>query len=143
MTTATIDKSIDVDRSRHDAFEKLSRVETFAQFQSQLAGVEGIQVTGANTAHVVEVVEGQREEFDIELSPVPEERIGYRIGGEAPMDGTLTLEQLDEQHTKLRLHVEYDPQKVSDVYKVSQQELDEHLQQRLEGMKSLAEREPE
>jgi|SRR5215470_7761504 len=139
MTTATIDRSIDLECSRHDTFEKLSRIDTYAQFRSQFAGVEEIQARGANTAHIVEVVEGQREEFDIELTPVPEERIDFRIPGGAPMDGSLTLRKLDEQHTTLQLHAEYDPQKVSDVYHLSQQELDRHLQERLEEMKSLGE----
>lgn len=139
MATATIDRSIDVECSRHDAFAKLSRVDTYAQLQSRFAGAEEIKARGPNTVHVVEVVDGQREEFDIELAPVPEERIDFRIPGDAPMEGSLTFRKLDEQHTTLQLHAEYDPQRVSNVYHLSQQELDRHLQERLEEMKSVVE----
>jgi Polyketide cyclase / dehydrase and lipid transport len=139
MAAATIDKSIDVDCSHHEAFEKLSHLDTYTQLPSPFVGVEEIQARGANTVRIVEVVEGKREEFDIELIPHPEERIDYRIRGTAPVDGTLTLRELDAQHTTLQLHVAYDPQQVSDVYHLSQPELDQHLQQRLEGMKALAE----
>jgi hypothetical protein len=103
MTTATIDRSIDVDCSQHEAFERLSRVDAYTEFRSKFAGVEQIQVRGATTAHIVEVVEGQREEFDLELTPVPEERIDYRLLGEAPMGGSLTLQKMDEQHTRVAL----------------------------------------
>lgn len=139
MTTATIDRSIDLDCSQHDAFEKLGSVDTYSQFQSQFAGVQEMQPRGANKLHIVEVVEGQREEFDLELDPVPEERIDYRIPGDAPMNGSLTFQKMDEQHTTLKLHAEYDAQKISDVYHLSAQELEQHLQERLEAMKSLAE----
>ncbi|WBP85109.1 SRPBCC family protein [Kitasatospora cathayae] len=143
MATATIDRSIDIDCSQHEAFEVLSRIDVFSQFHSKFAGLEQIETLGVNTAHIVEVVEGQREEFDIELTPVPEERIDYRILGSAPMDGSLTLRKLDEQHTQLQLHAEFDPQRVSDVYHLSQQELEGHLQDRLQGMKAIAEGGPE
>lgn len=139
MTTATIDKSIDVDCSQHDAFDKLSRVDTYTQFQSRLADVQEIQARGPNTAHIVGIVDGQREEADIELDPVPEERIDYHIRAETPMEGSLTLLKLDEHHTTLQLHAEFDPQKVSDTYHLSQQDLDRRLQERLEAMKSIVE----
>jgi hypothetical protein len=75
----------------------------------------------------------------IELDPVPEERIDYHIRAETPMEGTLTLLKLDEHHTTLQLHAEFDPQKVSDTHHLSQQDLDRRLQERLEAMKSIVE----
>jgi hypothetical protein len=139
VTTVTIDKSIDVDCSRHEAFDKLSRVESYAQFQSQFEGVEEIQVRGGNKAHIVGNVAGRREEFDLELAAIPEERIDYRYQADAATGGSLTLHKLDDQRTRLQLHAEYDPQKVRDLYHLSQQDVDQRAQARLELMKSIAE----
>jgi uncharacterized membrane protein len=134
MATATIDKSVDVNRSRREAFETLSRIDFFARFP----GIEET-VRGPSSAHVAETVEGMREEFDVELNTVPDERIEYRIMDGAPMNSTITLQQLDEQHTRLQFHAEYDPEQVSEAYHLSQQEIDQHLQERLQKIKSLVE----
>lgn len=139
MATATIDKSIDVNCSRHDTFERLSRIESYAKFQSQFEGVEQMQVRGGNKAHIVGNVAGRRHELDIELTPVPEERIDYSARPDAHAGGFLTLRELDDQHTRLQLHAEYDPQKVSEAYNLSQQDVDRRVQQRLELMKAIAE----
>lgn len=139
MATATIDKSIDIDCSRHDAFERLSHIESYAKFQSQLEGVEQMQVRGGNKAHIVGNAAGRRQEFDIELTAVPEERVDYHARPDAPAGGSLTFQKLDDQRTRLQLHAEYDPQQVSDIYHLSQQDVDRRAQQRLELMKSIAE----
>ena len=81
MATATIDKSIDVNCSRHDTFERLSRIESYAKFQSQFEGVEQMQVRSGNKAHMEAIVEAQhlprhdhsrhylmKNRYDIELA---------------------------------------------------------------------------
>lgn len=135
VTTATIDKSIDVDCSRHDAYDKLSRVESYAQ----LPDVTEVQARGENMAHFVAEFEGRREEVDLELTRVPDERLGWRSVGGPTMDSWLTFQPLDEQHTRLQLHVEYDPEQVSDRYQLSQQDVDRRAQDELAVLKSLAE----
>lgn len=135
MATRTLDRSIDVECSRHDAFDRLSRVEDYTQFPEVVA----VEARGGKLVHLVGDVEGRRQELDVEIDRQPDERISmYTVSGPR-VNSQLTFEPLDERHTRLVAHVEYDPQQVHDRYQMSDEDVAHRLRERLERIKSFVE----
>lgn len=134
MATVAIDRTIDVACARHDAYEKLSEVESLSRF----TGIAEVEARGSDRAHIVTDLEGRREEFDIVLDKVPDERISWHTTAEPAVESRIVFEQLDEGHTRLQIHREYDPQKLAE-YNMRQQDVDNLVDTRMQEIRALVE----
>lgn len=134
MATATLQRSIDLACSRQQAYEKLSRFD----FYAQLPGVVDVTPLGGNRARFVEEYEGIRGEFDVELDQVPEEQVELRTISGPTAVGSLNLEALDDERTRLEFHAEFDSE-LLEQYNLDEQDVERLADEQLEHLKSYAE----
>src|SRR5690606_1138844 len=107
-------------------------------FYAQLPGVVDVTPLGDDRAHFVEEYDGIQGEFDVELDQVPEERIDLRtIGGPAAVS-SLQLEPIDDRHTRLEFHAEFDSE-LLEQYNLDEEDVERLADEQLENVKAYAE----
>lgn len=103
-----IEKSIDVHVPARAAYDQWTQFEEFPRF------MEGIEaVTQVDDAHLRwrANVGGVVEEWDAEITEqIPDKRIAWRGTAQARNAGVVTFHRLDDDHTRIMLQLEYEPQ---------------------------------
>lgn len=108
---STVEKTIDVDVPVRSAYDQWTQFEEFPHF---MEGVEEVRQVDDRHCHWRTKVAGVRREFDTEIvDQLPDERVAWRtVGGEVRQKGVVTFQRLDEDHTRVRLAMEVEPEGV-------------------------------
>ena len=105
---STIEKTITVDVPVSTAYDQWTQFETFPRF---MEGVESVQQIDNTHLHWKAEIAGVTREWDAEIiDQTPDERITWRSTGGAKNDGTVSFAPEDGQHTRVTLHLEYEPE---------------------------------
>ncbi len=106
---STVEKTIDVDVPVRSAYDQWTQFEEFPRF---MEGVEEVRQVDDRHCHWRTKVAGVRREFDTEIvDQLPDERVAWRtVGGEVRQKGVVTFQRLDEDHTRIRLAMEVEPE---------------------------------
>ncbi|WP_344564811.1 SRPBCC family protein [Streptomyces axinellae] len=108
-----VEESVEVAVPVSTAYNQWTQFEEFPQFMD---GVERIEQRTPRLTHWVTSVAGVRREFDAEITEqIPDERVAWTtVEGEVRQSGVVTFHRLDEDHAKVMLQLEHDPQGLAD-----------------------------
>lgn len=108
-----IEESVEVAVPVPVAYNQWTQFEEFPRFMD---GVERIEQRTDTLTHWVTKVGGVTREFDAEITEqIPDERVAWTtVAGEARQAGVVTFHRLDDQHTKVMLQLEHDPEGIAD-----------------------------
>lgn len=105
---ASFDKSIDVDVPVAEAYMLFSDFERFPAF---MEGIESVERVGPEKLHWKAEIGGREEEWDAKITEqMPSTKIAWESTSGARNIGTVTFDKLDQDTTRVNLHIEYDPQ---------------------------------
>ncbi|MFJ9738277.1 SRPBCC family protein [Streptomyces sp. NPDC101166] len=104
-----VEESIEVSVPVHTAYNQWTQFETFPEFMS---GVERIEQRTDTLTHWVTDVNGVHREFDAEITEqIPDERVAWTtVAGESRQAGVVTFHRLDDEHTKVMLQLDFEPE---------------------------------
>lgn len=106
MTTIT--QSIDVNVPVRTAYDQWTQFESFPQFMEGVAEVKQLDDTHL---HWRASIGGKEEEWDAEITEQnPDERVAWKSTSGTPNGGVVTFHRLGEDHTRVTLQMEYEPQ---------------------------------
>ncbi|MEU7025890.1 SRPBCC family protein [Streptomyces sp. NPDC046275] len=90
-------------------YGRWTRFEDFPRF---MEGVEEVRQVDDRLCHWRTRVAGVTREFDTEIvDQLPDERISWRtVGGEVKQKGVVSFQRLDEEHTRVSLAMDVEPQ---------------------------------
>jgi uncharacterized membrane protein len=108
----SVQDSVDVAVPVTTAYNQWTQFESFPEFMS---GVEEVrQVTDTRT-HWKTKIGGVEREFDAEITEQnPDERIAWRALEGVKQAGVVTFHRLDDQHTRVSLQLEFEPEGVTE-----------------------------
>ncbi|MBZ4016912.1 SRPBCC family protein [Streptomyces purpurogeneiscleroticus] len=108
-----IEESVEVAVPVSVAYNQWTQFEEFPRFMD---GVERIEQRTSTLTHWVTKIGGVTREFDAEITEqIPDERVAWTtVAGEARQAGVVTFHRLDDQHTKVMLQLEHDPEGIAD-----------------------------
>ena len=105
---STIQKSVEVDVPVSTAYNQWTQFESFPEF---MEGVERIEQVTPTRTHWVTKIAGVQREFDAEITEQhPDERVAWRTDQGTHQAGVVTFHRLDEQHTRVTLQLEHEPE---------------------------------
>jgi uncharacterized membrane protein len=105
---ASVLESIEVDVPVSTAYNQWTQFESFPEFMKGVESVEQIDETSLRFR--VEVAGVQREYFAQITEQTPDRRIAWVSTDKPRNAGTVTFEPLDEEHTRLSVELEWDPE---------------------------------
>ncbi|MFC6066600.1 SRPBCC family protein [Streptomyces ochraceiscleroticus] len=108
-----IEESVEVAVPVPVAYNQWTQFEEFPRFMD---GVERIEQRTDTLTHWVTKIGGVTREFDAEITEqIPDERVAWTtVAGEARQAGVVTFHRLDDEHTKVMLQLEHDPEGIAD-----------------------------
>jgi uncharacterized membrane protein len=108
----SVQESVDVAVPVTTAYNQWTQFESFPEFMS---GVEEVrQVTDTRT-HWKTKIGGVEREFDAEITEQhPDERVAWRALEGVKQAGVVTFHRLDDQHTRVSLQLEFEPEGVTE-----------------------------
>jgi len=114
---SSIEKSIEVDVPVRAAYDQWTQFETFPSF---MEGVEQVTQLDDTHLHWTAEIGGVHRGWDAEITEQhPDERVAWTATDGATNAGVVTFHRLDEQHTKVMLQLDFEPEgaveKVGDV----------------------------
>ncbi|MFI6848933.1 SRPBCC family protein [Kitasatospora sp. NBC_00085] len=106
---STVRQSIDVDVPLHTAYNQWTQFEEFPNFMD---GVEEVRQVDDRHNHWKTSIAGVSREFDTEIvDQLPDERVSWRtVGGDVQQMGMVTFRKIDENHTRVSLAMEFEPE---------------------------------
>ncbi|NLG08463.1 MAG: SRPBCC family protein [Deinococcales bacterium] len=105
---ASFDKSIDVDVPVAEAYLLFSEFERFPSF---MEGVESVERIGQDELRWRANIAGREEEWTARITEqAPSQRIAWESTSGARNAGEATFDKLDANHTRVHLHIEYEPE---------------------------------
>jgi ribosome-associated toxin RatA of RatAB toxin-antitoxin module len=105
---STIEKTIDVDVPVRTAYNQWTQFEEFPRF---MEGVERVEQRSDTMMHWVTRVGGVSREFDAQIvDQRPDQCVHWRSVDGPRQEGEVTFEPLDAGHTRVLLHMDFDPQ---------------------------------
>ncbi|GLX00728.1 SRPBCC family protein [Microtetraspora sp. NBRC 16547] len=109
---SSIEHSVNVNIPVRTAYNQWTQFESFPEF---MEGVDCVkQVTDTRTYWMVEIG-GVRREFDAEITEQhPDERVTWRSLDRPRQSGVVTFHRLDDDHCRVTLRLEYDPEGVAE-----------------------------
>jgi uncharacterized membrane protein len=106
----SVEKSIDVAVPVRKAYDQWTQFETFPRF---MEGVEEIRQMDDRHLHWKAEVAGRTQEWDAEITEqVPDKRIAWRSMNGATNAGAVTFHRLDDDHTRVMVQMDYEPEGV-------------------------------
>ncbi|MDJ1132183.1 SRPBCC family protein [Streptomyces iconiensis] len=110
---AQVEESIEVAVPVTTAYNQWTQFEDFPRFMD---GVERIEQRTPTLTHWVTEIGGTRREFDARITEqIPDERVAWTtVEGEVRQSGVVTFHRLDDDHSKVMLQLEHDPQGLAD-----------------------------
>ncbi|MGI5471745.1 SRPBCC family protein [Streptomyces sp. CA-132043] len=108
-----IEESVEVAVPVTKAYNQWTQFEEFPRFMD---GVERIEQKTPTLTHWVTKIAGVKREFDAQITEqIPDERVAWTtVEGEARQAGVVTFHRIDDQHTKIMLQLEHDPEGIAD-----------------------------
>lgn len=104
----TIDASVTVKQPLSVVYNQWTQFEEFPLF---MEGVKEVRQTTDKTLHWKADIAGRTEEWDAEIfEQIPDQRIAWRSTNGAKNSGMVNFCPVDENQTKVDLHLTYDPQ---------------------------------
>jgi len=110
---STVEESIEINVPVRTAYDQWTQFETFPQF---MEGVTAVQQLDDTHLHWVADIGGVHREWDAEITEQhPDERVAWRSREGAENAGVVTFHRLDDDHTKVMLQLEFDPEGFTEV----------------------------
>jgi uncharacterized membrane protein len=108
FTVATVEQSIDVNVAVHFAYDQWTQFEEFPRF---MEGVKSVRQLDDTHLHWVAEVAGEEKEWDAEITEQhPDERIAWQSTSGARNAGMVTFHRLDDDHTRVTLQMDVEPE---------------------------------
>ena len=105
---AEITETIDVGVPVHTAYNQWTQFEDFPQFMN---GIEAVRQLDERTLRWTASVAGRRVEWDAVITDqTRDRRIAWRSLDGATNAGDVDFEPIDDTHSRVRLHLVYEPQ---------------------------------
>ncbi|MEW9553020.1 SRPBCC family protein [Nonomuraea sp. NPDC050783] len=105
---STIEHSVDVEVPIRVAYNQWTQFESFPEF---MEGVESVKQLTDTRTHWVTEIAGVKREFDAEITEQhPDERVAWRSLDKPNQAGVVTFHRIDDNHTRVTLQMEYDPE---------------------------------
>ncbi len=105
---ATVTSDIDVDAPISSVYNQWTQFEDFPAFMN---GVDRIDQLAADTLHWRVSIGGVEREFDARITEQkPDERVAWHSTEGPSHAGVVTFHRLDEDRTRVRLQLEWDPE---------------------------------
>jgi uncharacterized membrane protein len=105
---STIEQSIDVEVPVRTAYNQWTQFEEFPQF---MEGVEDVRQLDDTSLRWRTNVAGREKEFDAKVTEqVPDERVAWTSTEGADHAGVVTFHRLDDEHTRVMLQMEVEPE---------------------------------
>ncbi|GAA4078929.1 SRPBCC family protein [Nonomuraea soli] len=109
---SSITESIDVAVPVRTAYDQWTQFETFPEF---MEGVESITQQGDTMTHWKIKVGGVHREFDARITEQhPDERVAWESVDGPRHAGVVTFHRLDQNHTRVTLQMDTDPEGVAE-----------------------------
>jgi uncharacterized membrane protein len=103
----TIEQSLDVEVPVSTAYNQWTQFEDFPQF---MEGVEAVTQVTDDRLHWKTKIAGVEREFDAEITEQhPDERVAWKSTSGAPNAGVVTFHRLDDDHTRVTLQLDVEP----------------------------------
>lgn len=111
---STLEEHVDVGVPVDTAWNSLHRVENYPRF---VQGVRDARTEAGGRAHLDVEAGGRTREFEAEVSDRGGERVlDWRTTGGAELAGSVTLQPIDQNHTRVQVRIEYDPAAVRETF---------------------------
>ncbi|MFD3533841.1 SRPBCC family protein [Streptomyces sp. NPDC058664] len=106
-----VEETIDVDVPLRTVYDQWTQFEEFPRF---MEGVEDVRQIDDRHLHWRTKVAGATREFDTEIvDQLPDQRVTWRtVGGDVRQVGTVSFQQLDAEHTRVRLAMDVETEGV-------------------------------
>jgi len=134
---STVQQVIEVGAPVHAVYEQLAAFESYPRF---MTGVEQVTQISDDRTHWVMDLDGQRQEFDAEITEcAPDERVAWRSTSGPMLGETITLRPVGETRTQIVAQMEADVAALmpSDLH--AQESLSRRLKADLASFKRLIE----
>ena len=111
---STLEEHVDLSVPIDTAWDSLHRAENYPRF---MEGVRDARTeTGGRTQLDVET-SGRTREFEAQVSDRGNERVmEWRTTGTPKLAGSLSLQPIDKNHTRMQARIEYDPSTVHETF---------------------------
>ena len=105
---STVTESVDVNVPVRTAYNQWTQFEEFPRF---MGGVTEIRQLDATTTHWKTNIDGVKREFDAKITEqLPDERVAWTSIDGSKQAGVVTFHRLDDDHTRVTVQMDYDPQ---------------------------------
>src|SRR5438874_217637 len=107
-----VDKKIEVEAPLETVYNQWTQFEDFPQF---MEGIREVQQLSDERLHWVADVGGARKEWYARITrQVPDEVLAWESEGGAMNSGTIIFKPIDQGHTELEVHMDYEPEEVKE-----------------------------
>lgn len=105
---STIEKTVIVNVPVSTAYNQWTQFEDFPKF---MEGVEAVKQIDNKSTHWVTNFGPKNKEFDAEIvEQIPDKKIAWRSRGGPDHGGAVTFTPVDENHTRIDLRLDYEPE---------------------------------
>ena len=107
---ATVEQSIDVNVPVRVAYDQWTQFEEFPRF---MEGVKSVKQLDNTHVHWSAEIAGDEKEWDAEITEQhPDERVAWQSTSGARNAGVVTFHRLDDDHTRVTLQMDVEPEGV-------------------------------
>jgi uncharacterized membrane protein len=105
---STVTKSVDVNMPIRAAYDQWTQFEEFPRF---MEGVKEVRQLDDTHLHWKAEIAGVTKEWDAEITEQhPDERVAWKSTSGAPNAGVVTFHRLDDDHTRVTLQMDVEPE---------------------------------
>jgi uncharacterized membrane protein len=105
---STVTKSVDVNVPIRAAYDQWTQFEEFPRF---MEGVKEVRQLDDTHLHWKAEIAGVTKEWDAEITEQhPDERVAWKSTSGAPNAGVVTFHRLDDDHTRVTLQLDVEPE---------------------------------
>ncbi len=107
-----VDKTIEVEAPLETVYDQWTQFEDFPRF---MEGIREVEQLSEERLHWVAEVGGARKEWYARITrQVPDQVLAWQSEGGALNSGTIIFKPIDQAHTKLEVHMDYEPEDVKE-----------------------------
>lgn len=114
----------------------------FEEFPRFMPGVESVDQLDDTHVHWKARIWGEQEEWDAEITEqIPDERICWRsISGDTPNAGEVRFESLPDDHTRVHLTLQYEPEGAAEKVRNALDVVERHVESSIVNFKNFIEK---